>query len=104
MFGEILSFNEFHDENRRAIDLLNAEQRGDARVMQGGKRTCFAPEAGQSLNIIGEFWREKFQGDLSAELRIGRAVDFAHASLAEECCDFIVGEGFAYQTDLPGLL
>lgn len=52
------------------------------RVAQGGEQTGFALEAMQSL-LTAKVVRQDLDRHLSAELRVARPVDLAHASSAD---------------------
>ena len=99
--GEVLALDQLHDEDRRAVDLLDAEEGGDAGVVQGGQGARFAVEAGQAFRVVGELRRQQLEGDFAAQLGVAGAVDLTHAALAEQCGDFVVGEGLADQMGAP---
>ena len=46
---EILAFDEFHDQERAALALLDSEERGDARVVKARERSGLAVEAGVAM-------------------------------------------------------
>ena len=49
----------------------------------------FPPEANVPLRIVRDRLRKNLQRDITAELRIARAIDFAHPALSDERDDFV---------------
>ena len=60
-------------------------------MIQRGGRARFAPEALNSLRVLGDVFRKKFQRDVTAEPRVLGFIDDAHASAAKFFDDGVVG-------------
>ena len=80
---EGLALDELEDQRRDAVLLLDAINRGDVRMIDGGQRSRFAIESRKSIAIGLKSLRQNFDGDVSTELRIARSVDFAHPAFAQ---------------------
>jgi len=63
--------------------VLEAVDRRDIRMIQGGEHLRFSPETSESIGIGRERVREDLQRDVAIELRIAGAVDLAHATRAD---------------------
>ena len=87
--------DELHDEGSRATALLEAEDRGDVRVVELGQELCFALESGETLFVLGECGWQDFDRDLALEARVRGAVDLAHPSFAELGGDLVGAESLA---------
>jgi hypothetical protein len=69
--------------------IINAEQVG---MRQRGNNAGFAMKAGQSLWVADCFRRQYLDRDVTAQLRIGGAINFAHTTGAEQPNHFIPSE------------
>ena len=78
-----LSLDEFEDQRRDAVPLLDSINRGDVRMINCRQRSRFAIESRESVKIGLEWLRQYFDGDFAPELRIARAIDFAHSAFAQ---------------------
>jgi hypothetical protein len=90
--GEGLTRDQFHHEGA----LFDAVDGRDPRMVQLGEDFRFALEASEAVGIGGEGVGEEFDGHFAVELGVERAVDFAHASLANQSLDLIVPELLAW--------
>ena len=77
---ERVAVHELHHERQRAALLLDAEERGDVRMVQRGEDPRLALEPCDALGIGGERRGQRLQRDVAAQLRVVRAVDFAHSA------------------------
>ena len=99
--GEVLAFDELQRQEGRALGLLESVDRGDVRVVEGGEKLGLPLEPGQPLGILGDLARQDLDGHVAVEVRVGGAVDLAHAPGAQRRRDAIVRES---STDHTGLL
>jgi len=81
--GEILAFDELHDERRRASALFEPVDGGNVRVIQRGQRLRFARQARQAVRIVGEDVGQDLDRDIAIQLRIAGAIDLAHSAFAQ---------------------
>jgi hypothetical protein len=58
-------------------------------MIQRGDGAGFALEALAALRVGGKIRGKDFDGDVAAEARIARAIDFAHTAGAEGRDDFV---------------
>src|SRR6516165_7940651 len=77
---QTLAVDEFEHEELRAVDLFEAVDLRDVRMVERGEHLGFTVEAGDALGIVGEGSRQDLQGNVATELRVLGAVDFAHAA------------------------
>jgi hypothetical protein len=54
-----------------------------------------AREAGEAIGILRDALRQDLQRDVAPELRVARAIDFAHSTRAERPDDFVETEASA---------
>ncbi len=86
------TFHQFHDEELPPADFLQTMNGGDVRVIQRGKRACLTLESGGAIRIGREdFWQD-FDGHAPTKLRVGRAVNFAHATGPDGGLNFVLPE------------
>ena len=78
--GQILAGDQLHREEAMALVLMEAVDRCDVRMVEGGQDLGLPLEASESLGTLGERRREEFQRNLPVELGVSGAPDFAHAS------------------------
>src|SRR6516225_2312138 len=75
-----LAGDQLHREEAMALVLMEAVDRCDVRMVEGGQDLGLPLEASESLGTLGERRREEFQRNLPVELGVSGAPDFAHAS------------------------
>jgi hypothetical protein len=90
--GEILAVDELEHERPDTVRLLEAIDRCDVRMMQRGQKLRFAAESGEPRRVRGERARQHLDRDVAVELRVPRAVDLAHSTLAEGSEDLVGAE------------
>jgi hypothetical protein len=61
-----------------AVDLLEAINGGDVRVIQRSEEVCVTLKPGNSVRIVDEAVRDHLEGDVTIESRITRSVHLAH--------------------------
>ncbi len=74
--AQILAFHQFHHD-RVLFQTIDGRNVG---MIQGCQHLRFAPEARHVVGVVCERRGEYFDGEIAAELRIVRAVHFAHAA------------------------
>ena len=88
--AQLLAFQQFGDDERRAIvraDVVNGQ---DVRMIERRGRARFLLEAAQPVSVFGERGGQNLDCDFAVEARVTRAVDFAHPARAELGDDTIV--------------
>jgi hypothetical protein len=75
-------------------------------MIQRRQHLCFALETGHARGVVREGRRQHLDRHVPVELRIGGAIDGAHAALAELGNDAIVRNGgrWAHGTELCGMV
>ena len=91
-FGERRAVDELHDEGFDAAALLEPEDRGDVGVMELRQKLRLALESRQALLVLGELGWQDLDRHLAIEPGVGRAIDLAHAALAELGGDLVGAE------------
>ncbi len=81
--------DELHDQRLRAIRFLEAEDRGDVRVVKLRQELGLALEPAQEVVVVGERLRQHLDGHLALEPRVGGAPHLAHPALAQLGGDFV---------------
>ena len=107
--GERLALDQFHDEQMPTSGFLEAVQRGDVWMIQGGEDSGFTLEARQAIRIGGPRLRQQLDRHRTTELRVVGAIDFAHPTGAKQRVDFVRAESRTigdWQScgDLPALV
>ena len=82
-----------HGDERPSLLLPDVVNGADIGVIQGGRRLCFALEAGQRLRITANLLGQKFKGHEAVQACVLGFVDYPHATAAELVGDSIVGDG-----------
>jgi hypothetical protein len=77
---KIGSIEEFHDEKRLAIVLIDFKDGADVRVVQSRGRLRFAFEAAAGRQVGGVGRANEFDGDFAAERFVFSDVNIAHAT------------------------
>jgi len=72
--------------------VFQAVNRGDIRVIERGEDLGFACEAGHALKVARKNVGQDFEGYVSTELRISRAVNLPHPACAERLDNVIRAE------------
>src|ERR1700758_5529052 len=78
-----LSFEQFHGHEGTAFDIADIVNGADVGMVESGGCAGFAAEAIDGLRIVGNALGNEFQGDVAAEARVLRFVNYAHPTAAE---------------------
>ena len=89
--GERFALHELEDQrpdrglpgSRRRVDLLDAMNGADMRMIERGQDARLALEAREAIRIGREQCRQQLDGDVSIEPGVARAIHLAHASSAK---------------------
>jgi hypothetical protein len=92
--GQLLAFDQLEHQKRLALRLLETVNGGDARVVERGEKVRLALEARETLGLAG-LRRQHLDGDVTTELGVARAIDFAHAPGAQRAANLIGAETHA---------
>ena len=91
----------FHDEEGAAGVLADVIDSADVGVVQGGGGLGFAAKSLERLAVLGEFFRQEFQGNEATETGVLGLVDDAHAAAAQLFDDAVVRDGLVEQRSVP---
>ena len=69
---------------RDAVDVLDAVDRADVRMIERREHARFALEARQPIGVGDEGRRQDLDRDVAPQLRVARAIHLAHAARAEQ--------------------
>ena len=81
--GEVVAFDELHDQRANAARVLEAVDVRDVGMVQRREDLRFAFETGEPIGVVGEGGGQDLDRDVAIELRIARAIDLAHAAGAK---------------------
>ena len=84
-----------HDEEERAVGLVDLVDGADVRVVDGRSGAGLAHEAGARLLVADQVGGQRFDGDDAVQLGVFGFVDDAHAAFAYLSEDAIVKYGFS---------
>ena len=86
------SFDEREDQPARVFGVHDSVNVSDVGMVERSQNLGFALEASHAVGIAQERRGQDFERDVALERRVARAVDLAHAALAEQGEDFVVTE------------
>ena len=92
MLVKRVAVDQLHHQRQHAGLLLEAEDRGDVGVVEGGEDARLALEPRDALGVGDEGLGQGLQRDVAAQVRLVRPIDFAHAALTDEGQDFVDSE------------
>jgi hypothetical protein len=92
---ERFAFDQLHDQEVLAIELLHSVQSCDTRVVDRGEDLRFALESRDAIGVGSEGFQNGLDGDAAAEPAVARAVHFAHAADSEHMRDLVRAESGA---------
>ena len=98
---QILPLDQLHDQEPHLRQILEPVDGCDVRMLQAGEHAGFTMETGDPLRIPAHLAREDLQGDITVELRVTSAIDFAHPAFADELEHLVVGERLSDQDGVP---
>ena len=81
--GERRPLDQFHDERADAVRFFQPVDVRDVGMVQRFERLRLALEAGDALRIAGERLGQDLDRHVAIELRVARAIHFAHAAAVE---------------------
>ncbi len=81
--GKIFAVDELEHQRHDTVRLFEAMDRCDVRIMERCQELRFAAESSEPRRVRGERAGQHLDRDVTVELRIPRAVDLAHSTLAE---------------------
>ena len=90
--GERRPFDQLQHERLSLIRLLDAVDGGDPRVVEAREHLRFPLEPGEAIRVSREGVGQDLQRDITAQLRVGGAIDLAHAALPDEGGHVVVPE------------
>src|SRR5262249_30094036 len=82
-------------EGVHAVPFLEAVNRRDVRVIEGGNELRFALEARLPIRFKSKRSGQNLQRHVAVELGIPRAVDLTHSARAKRRHDFVDAEAYA---------
>src|SRR5215467_9002733 len=80
---QCLAVQEFHGDERLRLMLSNFVNGANVRMVQCRSCSCFAPEAFESLRVVGKMFREELQRDKAAEICVLGLINHTHSATAE---------------------
>jgi hypothetical protein len=86
---EVLSRDQLHHQQETALELLEAVDVGDVRVIQGGERPGFALEARTSRRIRSQRVGQNLDRHVATKPGVVSAIHFTHPARAERADDFV---------------
>ena len=92
---EVLTLHELHRESAHRAGCFQPEDLRDVRVIERCERPGFALEACEPIGITSEEFREHFDRDVAAQVRVAGFVDLSHATCTEWTEDFVWPEATA---------
>ena len=93
--GESLPLDELHGNEVDPVRFFDGVDGDDVRVIERRDRFGFTLESLPPLRVSRHIRRQNFDGDLPVELRVTRAVDFAHATRTERGENLVISQTMA---------
>jgi len=88
-FSERRAVHQFQHQRFYAVEFFDAMDRCDMRMIERRQDARFTFKAGQAIRVRCEDTRQHLDRDVASQLRVARAIDFAHSSYPEEVRDAI---------------
>ena len=92
---QVLALDEFHHQGGDVRRFLEAVDRRDVRMVEGREDFGFALKAREAIGIAGHRGGQHLDRDRPLQIRVGRAIDLAHAAGADLRGDFVDAEAGA---------
>ncbi len=92
---KILALDELHDQCGDRAGLFQPVDVGDVRVIERGKRLCFARKSRQTFGIGCKLLGQDLQRDIAIELRVVGPKHLPHSTCANLSDDFVDAEASA---------
>ena len=86
------ALDQLEDQRRHPIDVLEAVDRANVRMIERSKEAGFTGEAGTTLGVCCEVRREDLDGNVAPKLAVVRAIDLTHAAGTEQGRDLVWAE------------
>ncbi len=86
------SFDQLENERADASRLFETVNSADVLVVERREKLCFTSEPGDALGVAGELRRKDLDRDIPIQPGVARAIDLAHATLAEGADDLVRAE------------
>ena len=96
-FSERRALDELHHEGWHSVEFFEPMDRCDMGMIQCCEQTGLAPESREPIRVRGEDRREDLDRDVATQLRIARAIDFAHAARTQEGLNLIYADSMAIE-------
>src|SRR5262249_54190813 len=80
--GEGLSRNELHDDARHVLEVLDAVDRRDRGMIDGGEQPRLPPEARHARGVLRERLGKHLDRDVPPQASVARPADLSHAALS----------------------
>ena len=93
--GKCPPLDQFHDEGARAVQLLEAIDSRDVRVIQSGEGSGFALEPGQPRPVVSEGFGQDLDRHVALQPAIPSPIHLAHAAGSDGGDDFVGTEASA---------
>ena len=87
------SFDQFEHEGVSPVLLLDAVNRADVRMAQGGQNLRLPLKPRQPVRITGQELGQDFQSHIPVQPGIGGSIDLTHSAFTELLGDSVVSEG-----------
>ncbi len=100
--GEGWAFDELEDERRLAVNLLEAVDGADMRVIESREQTCLARESRAPFRIPREVGRQYLDSDVPTQPGVASTIHFAHAAGTQSRDHRIRAEGAPAEATLLG--
>src|SRR5262245_9298585 len=97
LLAQFLPFKQFGNDVGGAFVNTDIEYSQYIRVIQASRCACFLFETAQAVRIARISRGEDFDGDVSIQARIARAINFTHSATSQQRRNFIVAELLAGQ-------
>ena len=86
---QVVALDQLHHEGGHAVGFFQPVDRGDVRMIQRGEHFRFALESREPIASAATTAGRTLDRDLALQLRVGRAIDLAHAARADLRGDFV---------------
>src|SRR5262249_13767594 len=86
-FLEWLTFDQLENDGCLSVRFLETVDRRDIRVVQRGEQLRLALESRHAICFGDGYVVKYLDGDVAAQLRVARAIHFAHAAGSDEADD-----------------
>src|SRR5215467_4777413 len=92
---QCLAVQEFHGDERLRSRLSDFVDGADVRMVQCRRCPRLAPEAFESLPVVGKMFRKELQRNKAAQVSVFGLVNYTHPATTELFEDAVMGDGLA---------